>query len=337
MIVKELQTIQRRFGFLPGKELRALAARTGTKLYRIQEVASFFPHFRLDKPDPIQVRICQDMSCQLRGACELIREFKQSAKEIEVPKIDVQGVSCLGRCDRAPAALVGSIFDEPDSTRQGATSGRRRNEITRYYVNVDQPKLAALVKQTVSAVNRNDEQALPNAETDVAWHPDQVEAWSIDVYRGQPERDCYKTIRQFIERQKVSATDDTWKVDEATRENIERELRGSIQQMDQESQRIICSLFTANLLGMGGAGGRAYKKWFEVFQAKGDTKYIVCNADESEPGTFKDREILIRAPHLVIEAVTLAGLILGAEPWFHLYPPRIRRTDPGDSGRNQPR
>jgi NADH:ubiquinone oxidoreductase subunit F (NADH-binding) len=50
-----------------------------------------------------------------------------------------------------------------------------------------------------------------------------------------------------------------------------------------------------------------------VFQAKGGTKYVVCNGDESEPGTFKDREILLHAPHLVVEAVILAGLILKAQ------------------------
>ena len=42
-------------------------------------------------------------------------------------------------------------------------------------------------------------------------------------------------------------------------------------------------------------------------------KYVVCNGDESEPGTFKDREILLRTPHLVVEGVILGGLVVGAE------------------------
>ena len=85
MIVQELHAIQHRHGFLPAKELRALAARTSTKLYRLQEVASYFPHFRLERPPEMRVRICQDMSCQLRGACELI---KKSETDVEEPERD---------------------------------------------------------------------------------------------------------------------------------------------------------------------------------------------------------------------------------------------------------
>ncbi|HAA50972.1 MAG TPA: hypothetical protein DCE43_14745, partial [Planctomycetaceae bacterium] len=43
-----------------------------------------------------------------------------------------------------------------------------------------------------------------------------------------------------------------------------------------------------------------------------DTKYVICNADESEPGTFKDRMLLATLPHLVIEGMALAGLTVGA-------------------------
>jgi NADH:ubiquinone oxidoreductase subunit F (NADH-binding) len=63
---------------------------------------------------------------------------------------------------------------------------------------------------------------------------------------------------------------------------------------------------------MGGAGVPAYRKWLDVWQADGDEKYVVCNGDESEPGTFKDRELLLRTPHLVVEGVILAGLMTNA-------------------------
>src|SRR5206468_8971882 len=53
-------------------------------------------------------------------------------------------------------------------------------------------------------------------------------------------------------------------------------------------------------------------KWCEVREAVGERKYVVCNADESEPGTFKDRELLLRTPYLVVEGVLLAGIVLGA-------------------------
>ena len=67
-------------------------------------------------------------------------------------------------------------------------------------------------------------------------------------------------------------------------------------------------LRAAGLCGMGGAGFPAYIKWEIVRDAPGTPKYVVCNADESEPGTIKDRYILDHLPHLVIEGMILAAL-----------------------------
>ena len=63
---------------------------------------------------------------------------------------------------------------------------------------------------------------------------------------------------------------------------------------------------------MGGAGFPTGLKWEIVRNAPGDAKYIVCNADESEPGTFKDRFLLENVPHLLVEGMLLAGLVTGA-------------------------
>ncbi len=62
-----------------------------------------------------------------------------------------------------------------------------------------------------------------------------------------------------------------------------------------EPQVVIDSLERAGLLGMGGAGGRTYLKWQDVRQARGASKTVICNADESEPGSFKDRDLMLRA------------------------------------------
>src|SRR5437763_17062631 len=80
---------------------------------------------------------------------------------------------------------------------------------------------------------------------------------------------------------------------------------------------------------MGGAGQRVFEKWLDVLTATGPVKYVVANGDESEPGTFKDRELLVRAPHLVVEGVILAALLLGAERAYvyvrHEYAEGINR------------
>ena len=79
---------------------------------------------------------------------------------------------------------------------------------------------------------------------------------------------------------------------------------------------VIEKIKAANLRGMGGAGTPAFRKWDTVFKTRSDKKYIVCNADESEVGTFKDREILKVLPHLVIEAMSIAGLTVGADQGY---------------------
>jgi NADH:ubiquinone oxidoreductase subunit F (NADH-binding) len=89
-------------------------------------------------------------------------------------------------------------------------------------------------------------------------------------------------------------------------------VRNCLQQRDPEA--ILKALDAASLFGMGGAAARVGVKWRDVLKAHGDHKYVVCNGDESEPGTFKDRELLLHAPHLVIEGMLLAGLLLRAAP-----------------------
>jgi formate dehydrogenase beta subunit len=74
----------------------------------------------------------------------------------------------------------------------------------------------------------------------------------------------------------------------------------------------LSQLKASGLRGLGGAGFPTESKWQLVRQAPGEEKYIVCNADESEPGTFKDRFILTHVPHLVVEGMIVAGLVTGA-------------------------
>lgn len=71
-------------------------------------------------------------------------------------------------------------------------------------------------------------------------------------------------------------------------------------------------LQSAGLRGMGGAGFPTGRKWEMVGRESSDTKFVICNADESEPGTFKDRVILEQLPQQVVEGMLLAGLAIGA-------------------------
>lgn len=81
--------------------------------------------------------------------------------------------------------------------------------------------------------------------------------------------------------------------------------------MDRVS--IISELAESKLKGRGGAGFPTSVKWNLAAAAKSPKKYVVCNADEGEPGTFKDRFILTKYPDLVFEGMTIGGFVLGAK------------------------
>jgi NADH-quinone oxidoreductase subunit F len=77
-------------------------------------------------------------------------------------------------------------------------------------------------------------------------------------------------------------------------------------------ERLIAVVLDSGLLGRGGAGFPAGRKWEAVRAAPAETKYVVCNADEGEPGTFKDRPVLELGPELLIAGMALAGYAAGA-------------------------
>jgi NADH:ubiquinone oxidoreductase subunit F (NADH-binding)/NADH:ubiquinone oxidoreductase subunit E len=249
-IVQELHEIQERAGYLPRAELEALARRHKTMpLHRLHEVASFFPHFRLEPPPTLEVKVCRDMSCHLRGAADLKRNLDALVEETGGSEVVVSGVSCLGQCDGAPALLVGEHV-----VRAAALE-----------------KVRLLMRM---ALRNTSELALDGARR----KEQAPTGWNIDPYEG---REDYGAVRQFA--------------------------------ANPDAEGLLEQLKIADLRGMGGAGVWAHQKWRDVRQARGDAKYCIVNADESEPGTFKDRELLVRTPQLVIEGLVLAGLLTGAD------------------------
>ncbi|MGE0779736.1 NAD(P)H-dependent oxidoreductase subunit E [Mycolicibacterium sp.] len=78
------------------------------------------------------------------------------------------------------------------------------------------------------------------------------------------------------------------------------------------SQEVITTIAESGLRGRGGAGFPTGTKWKSCRRAAGDEKYIICNADEGEPGTFKDRVLLTRAPELVFTGMAIAAHAVGA-------------------------
>ncbi len=85
--------------------------------------------------------------------------------------------------------------------------------------------------------------------------------------------------------------------------------------LDMTPDAVLAEVMASNLRGRGGAGFPTGRKW-SFLPKDGRTRYLVCNADESEPGTCKDQEIIYKDPHLLIEGVATSAYAIGAEDAF---------------------
>ena len=256
-IFDELRGIQRAHGYLPEPELRALAERLAMPLFRLQGVASFYPHFFLKPPARAEVRVCGDMACHRRGA-NAMRE--RLAARYHGQDVNLQHVSCLGRCDVGPAVAVNDQIFERIGDAEAAT----------------------LIDFAVAGAS-----------------PEQLSARRAPPLRRPVACDPYP--------------------DEAARYGV---LRSFVQSQDWTG--LIATLKASGLRGLGGAGFPTGMKWELVRNQPGPEKFIVCNADESEPGTIKDRHIMTNGGHLLIEGIILGGLVAGARHGIvyirHEYP-----------------
>ena len=328
-IVPALHAIQHRFGYLRRAELEAFAKQAGLPLYKIEAVASFFPHFRKDPPPGVTVRVCRDMACHMAGSTEVRKELGK----LKGDRIDVEGASCMGRCDRPVAACVVSHVDGHERLYCAKSAGE-------------------LAKVVTDTLNGNPPE--PDHDADL---PYKASDWVIDPYKGQMS--TYEAVKKAVAARRASLyaasevlqTQFGWDEDQVEQFRIaarrrlvgnfpeDKRLLDAVQAWQTEddwakgptlggwSDAFLTELDDAHadLRGMGGAGIPATRKWRDVREAvrnarrrnkTDDRAFIVVNGDESEPATFKDRELLLRTPHLIIEAVILAGLITEATEGF---------------------
>lgn len=92
---------------------------------------------------------------------------------------------------------------------------------------------------------------------------------------------------------------------------------------------VIEVVLKAGLRGRGGGGFKTGQKWQFARQSKGDIKYLICNADEGDPGAFMDRAVLEGDPHRVVEGMVIAAYAIGASEGYIYcraeYPLAIKR------------
>jgi NADH:ubiquinone oxidoreductase subunit F (NADH-binding)/NADH:ubiquinone oxidoreductase subunit E len=321
-IVPALHRIQHEFGYLKREGMVAASKELGVPLHRLHAVASFFPHFRLSPPPKKVLRICRDLSCHMAGGSEMIKQLQALAG----PDVAIEGVSCLGRCDRAPAALVATAGHEHDDYYLGR-SAEELEQIVTAHLGGETPKPDydadlpyrgedfvlnpygakapdyAGVRKAL-AVRDASLDAAAKALAGLGWTPGRIEQFRLQATRRQSSED--PEIAQAVLQW---ATDDQW-------------AKGPT--LGAWSEVLLKEIEDAKLRGLGGAGIPSPQKLRDVRDAirkarkqhRDDRGFIVVNGDESEPGTFKDREILLRIPHVVVEGVIIAGLLTEATQGF---------------------
>ena len=113
-----------------------------------------------------------------------------------------------------------------------------------------------------------------------------------------------------------TANPDCWTLDEYVKRGgysaLRRILSENISQTD-----VIDEVKTSGLRGRGGAGFPTGLKWSFMPRSFPGEKYVVCNTDEGEPGTFKDRDIIMFNPHALIEGMIIAGYAMGAKAGYN--------------------
>ncbi len=237
-LIPLLNEAQHRHGYLSEPALRELARTAKVPLHRLQQLVSFYPHFRTIPPPRVELSVCRDMSCWLAGSEACARQLK----ELQSSDVHVHEVSCLGRCDRAPAAAINGV-----------------------------PIPAGNIEQ------------VPSWIADLASIPDP----RIGIQRNWNGDQRYYEVPAYAAINRLRPVADP-------------------------GPEAIATLKDSGLRGLGGAGFPTGVKWELVRKESRTPKYVICNADESEPGTFKDREILAELPFLLIEGMVIAGLVIGA-------------------------
>lgn len=255
-LLRELTRIQHEQGYLSDEVLRDLAALRGVPLYRLEGLASFYPLFRRTPAPKTVIQVCRDISCLMAGGDGCRRKLMDELSSHD--DVLVEEVSCLGRCDAAPAAAINEIPLAPDTLAD--------------------PEPVMEWIRSGPGLARNPTGAKLKCQ--------------CDPYGTAA--DHYSTVGSLLAPENFKAG-------------------GAADQRKALGKQCIERLNESRLRGMGGAGFPTGRKWELVASEAAQPKYVICNADESEPGTFKDRFILTNLPHLIVEGMLLAGLTIGAE------------------------
>ena len=224
------------------------------------------------------ILVCRGTGCTSSKSPEIIENFRKIIEEKGIQNVRVIQTGCFGLCAKGPIVII-----RPEDTFYAMVTPDDCREIIEKHIEKGEIVERLLCKDVDNTmVNRLDELNFYKKQKRIALkNCGIIDPEEIDEYIAF---DGYKALEQVLTS------------------------------MSQDD--VINEITESGLRGRGGAGFPTGKKWLFTKQAEGDQKYVVCNADEGDPGAFMDRSILEGDPHSVLEAMEIAGYSVGADKGY---------------------
>ncbi|PYJ68990.1 MAG: NADH-quinone oxidoreductase subunit NuoF [Verrucomicrobia bacterium] len=271
---------QERFGFISDEAVLWIADKLGLQPINILELVTFYPMFRQESAGKTHIRVCRTLSCAMAGSFQLMENLC-ARLGIQQPS-DGDGmhnpisVSADGNYSVEFVECLASCHTAPV-----CMIGERLHE------KVDPNSAADLLKEGRSPDRPHEAGGL---ETAAPWWPPHLLEYRL-IYKniGRPgwttDIDCY------------------------LRDGGYEQLK---QALTLSRSEIVNKVKNSGLRGRGGAGFSCGLKWSFIKSDEKRPVYLICNADESEPGTFKDRYIIHEDPHQLLEGILISCYALNA-------------------------
>jgi len=223
-----------------------------------------------------KVLVCCGSGCP--GSDQILKRLEHEVKRLNLP-VEIKPTGCHGFCQRGPTVII-----EPENI---------------FYCHVSEDDATEIA-----------ERHLKNNEiVDRLLYTDPVTGQVIPHY---PDISFYKKQERVILRHCGHINPE--KIDDYLSSDGYQALRKVLSHMTPE--QVIEEVKKSGLRGRGGAGFPTGRKWEFCRNATGSQKYVICNADEGDPGAFMDRSILEADPHAVIEGLTIAAYAVGASEGY---------------------
>ena len=224
------------------------------------------------------ILVCHGTGCTSSKSPAIIAKLRQIIEEKKIPNVRVIQTGCFGLCAKGPIVII-----RPEDTFYAMVTPDDCEEIINTHILEGKVVERLLCKDIDgSMVNRLDELTFYKKQKRIALkNCGIIDPEDIDEYIAF---DGYRALQKVI--------------------------------MQMTPEQVIEEIKKSGLRGRGGAGFPTGKKWEFTRMAEGDQKYIVCNADEGDPGAFMDRSILEGDPHCIIEAMMIAGYSVGADKGY---------------------